>query len=79
MQRYYFDYDDGLSVVVDATGTELDDVGAAQREAIDTLTHIACETMPRLGIGTLSMRVRNADGKQVLDVGLRLLVTRTEG
>lgn len=53
MVRYYFDLQDGDSLVVDDEGTDLLDIADAQMEAAETLANMA---------GDLSMRVPNPSG-----------------
>ena len=71
MQRYYFDFHDGVEVSLDQEGTELSDMQAARDEATETLLSIAKDALPPSGKAReLSIRVRDEQGKHLLAISL---------
>jgi hypothetical protein len=65
MPRYYFDVQDGNSLVVDDEGTELLDIEDAQMEAAETLANMAGDLSmrdPNPAGHPMSIEVRDQDG-----------------
>ncbi len=72
METYYFDVDDGSSLVRDVVGTAWADIAAAQHEAIALLPELAKDMM--LGLAGLEMSavIRDAHGHALFRVRLSL-------
>jgi hypothetical protein len=76
MPRFFFDYENGVALVVDPEGTELPDLAEARREAIDTLLHSAHDQMTAAdNDAAMAISVRDEDGFQILKVTLALVIS----
>jgi hypothetical protein len=72
--HFYFDIENSDGVVADDTGLELDDLDAAQREALLSLPAIAGEGR---GVGRTTMRIREGSkGKTLCTVTLTMKCNR---
>ena len=72
MPRFFFDISDGQESWQDPEGSILDDLGAAQREATDTLAQMGRELFPGSDGRALTVEIRAEDGKALMQVALRL-------
>ena len=76
MSRFFFHIDDGTGEVVDSEGSEHDDLAAAQKEAIDTLTQMGREIFPANGDHELTIEIRDESGKALIRTALRMTAVR---
>jgi hypothetical protein len=76
MPRYFFDFTDGEHAGCDQFGTKLPDVEAAAREAVSALANISKDVRQQYQDRVLALDVRDHNGETVLNVTLRLEVTR---
>jgi hypothetical protein len=76
MPRFYFDVRDGVTVMLDDTGLDLDSIDEATEEAARTLGEIAREVLPRSVMCELAIEVRDADQQPLLSTTLRFEVQR---
>ena len=74
MARYYFDFNDGETMMVDEGGIELDGVEAVHREALKALADVAKEFIPKGGQRSIVVGVRDEAGQRVLMAALSLNV-----
>lgn len=63
MPRFFFDTDDGHTVIRDEDGLELKDLETSQRLALKALTEIVGEYLPPGEHRTCTIDVRNAVGR----------------
>jgi len=74
MALYFFDVDDGI-FMRDEIGTELADDKCALVEARQAMAELGKDLVSRDGLGTsLSMVVRNAEGKALFELRLTFAV-----
>ena len=74
MQRYYFDFEDGVSTI-DEQGTELPGIEVAKREACLALGDLTKDFMQReCGAGRLVVRIRDDNGP-VLEIAATIEAT----
>jgi hypothetical protein len=77
MPRYYFDIQKGMTVTPDPDGLELDDLGAAECEAVRTVAEIGRHLLPASEARDVAIAVRNEHGEPVMTVTLSLTIERT--
>lgn len=73
MPRFFFDIDDGSTLVRDGDGTELADRGAVRKETICALVAIAKEGLPDGDRHTFVAKVRDREGRAVFMASLTLV------
>ena len=73
-RRFFFDTDDGRSLVGDEEGLELEGPQAACDQAQAALADMVRDVMPDGDQRTLTIRVRNESGKTVLKATVSLMV-----
>jgi hypothetical protein len=74
MPRFYFDVDDGETIVMDDVGLDLDGFQQAQGEAVKALPTIAKDCLPDGTRREFVVTVRNEVHRQVLRAKLSLTV-----
>lgn len=74
MPRYFFDIDDGTAPMRDMEGSELYDVAAAQREAVETLTQMARDAFSGTDGAAFSIVIRDDADAVLRRVRLELSV-----
>lgn len=74
MPRYYFDTNDGRSVLIDQVGLELATLEEVRWAALDALPDMARDTLPRHSMNELSVNVRGEDGRLVFAASLVLVI-----
>jgi hypothetical protein len=67
---YYFDIQDGGGMVRDTEGSEHRDLEAARREASDTLTQMGRDQFGSHFDHSISVNIRDGDGKALMRVTL---------
>ncbi len=75
MPRYFFDTNDGKTLIEDDEGHELDGVDVARFQAQSALADMARDVVPGDGPErTITVRVRDETGKIVVRAALSLIV-----
>jgi hypothetical protein len=73
MARFYFDIH-GVISMQDREGTELSDVAAARREAVEAVVEMARDIFRSKDRGELSVRIRDENGRPLTEVRLVLTI-----
>jgi hypothetical protein len=73
MPRYFFDTDDGTSLMIDPEGYELPDEAAARWAALDALPDMARDKIPDGDHRTFSVSVRDANQEVICAATLSLM------
>ena len=76
MQRYYFDTHNGALLVTDKKGMELDGIERARKRAVSLLPLLVRDDHSDHDEATYEVRVRDANGRAVLNASLSLKVER---
>ncbi len=74
--RYYIDLYDGTTLSEDETGVEVESVQAARDHAVRVIAEIIQDGHPDEVSRTLVARVRDAQGRPVLQAALTLMLER---
>jgi hypothetical protein len=74
MPRYYFDFHDGLDLVPDQKGLDLDSLEAAEHEAVQTVVQLGRDQLP--SAREVRLAVRDDQRRPVLAVSMVLTVER---
>jgi hypothetical protein len=75
MPRYFFDFDDGLTHLIDDEGTECDSLEQAKQAAFRTLPDMARELCPDDDGRHVSVQIRDGEGSVVAIAVLTLAVS----
>lgn len=76
MPLFFFDVREGVRFVPDERGLELPDIGAAEQEAAEAAAEIGRDLLPRGTARSVTVEVRNEDGKRVITATVALAVDR---
>ena len=80
MPSFYFDINDGATMVRDEEGLELADKLTLRAEAVQTITDIARDRMRNsLESDQVVMRVRDRDSRTIMVLSLVLTITEDAG
>jgi hypothetical protein len=74
MPRYYFDVDDGTDLILDQQGIECGSLDEMRYEAVDALPDLARAELPDGDNRTMTVKVRDAAGKYLLEASLTVSV-----
>ncbi len=74
MPRFYFDSSDGGTWDHDDEGLVLPDLASARHEAIKAVTEVARDVLPGSAPGSLSILLRDEEGRPLLRMSLALTV-----
>jgi hypothetical protein len=77
MPRYYFDIQKGLMVTPDEDGLELDDLDAAECEAMRAVAALGRDLLPASDPQEVAIAVRDDYGQQVLIATVSLTIRRS--
>ena len=78
MPRYFFNMRNGHGLVPDDEGTDLQDVEAAQQEAVRSIADLSKDLNLQEGQHRLSIEVTDANQQKVMEVVQTLEVRRTQ-
>jgi hypothetical protein len=78
MPRYYFDVWAGDRAARDEVGLCLQNLSAAEEEAIRTAAEMGHDRLPRGRVSEITVQVRDDHGQQVLIVAVSMTVRRRE-
>ena len=76
MPVFFFDIDDGTGVVLDNEGSLHDDLSAAHREAVDTLSQIGRDVLTSKGDTEITVEIRDEAGNALMRTSLKLTSLR---